>query len=1408
MIEAVAKHRPRAGRLWVAACAMAPRILTLPHRKPDMPTKWITPFLFVLAMIGSARAAPLPPADVPDQLKSWIPWVLDGATAVGCPHLFNNAETRLCAWPGALELKAASKGASFAQDWRVYRATWAAMPGDERHWPQEVQVDGKPGAVISRDGVPSINLAPGQHHVTGRFLWNVLPESLALPAGAGLLRLDLNGQPVSLPVRDENNRLWLQGKVDSEGEQQAQIRIHRKIVDGVPITVETRIRLEVSGKSRELTVARALLPELIPKALTSPLPAILARDGSLKVQARAGTWEIAFVARHPGPVKTLALAPAPFQDQGQSQDQAAAATEEVWVFEAAPLIRTVSIEGPVTVDPQQTTLPKEWRNLPAYLMRPGAAFRFKEIRRGDSDPAPDKLALERRLWLSFDGSSLTMSDRISGEISRASRLAMAAPAQLGRVDVGGQDQLITRGSDNVAGIEVKRGKLSMSADSLVPDAPRSLPAIGWKHDFDRVSMELALPAGWRLLHASGADRAEGAWLASWDLLDFFLVLVIALAAGKLWGRKWGLLTLVTLVLTYQEPEAPRFAWIALLAAVALVRVLPAGRFKSAMLWVQRASLLALVLIVLGFATGQVRGALYPVLEQGATPSFAEAPAMIAGNVNQDQPETAAAAPERSRSMKDSSKASAPKQQLQRAYQSIDPDAKVQTGPGLPDWRWHTYRLTWDGPVRQDQRLDLWLVSPWANKILVLLRLVLLAFVLACMTGVGLPGASGATGGAMGGGRGLGRFRKPGASVMLALLTTLTTLAVLQPYPVQAALPDKELLDKLKEKLTQPADCLPECAEIARLSVQVSGTTLRLGLDVDAALDTAVPLPGGAKHWLPREATLDGKPAKVVRDGEGGLWLLAPAGRHRVELNGDLPAHDTLQLPLPRKPRRVEVSADGWDVAGLSDDTGAAATLQLSRRIKAGGTTDGPVLPPFLQVERRLVLDLVWRVETTVRRASPLGVPALAQIPLLPGEAVTTAGINVQDGRVLVNLGAQADSLSWSSNLNQRADLKLVAPKDTAWAETWIIAASTLWHVTAIGLAPVAMDASQEADLAFRPWPGETLDLKIERPIAIAGQTMTVDRSTLTVRPGTRATDYQLALTVRSSRGIDHTLTLPEGANLERVSINGQVRPIRANGRQLVLPLVPGKQTIDIVWRVGQAMAVRFATLPVGLNLASVNSRVELQLPQDRWLLFASGPGIGPAILFWGKLLILLAIAFALGRWRDLPMKTRHWMLLALGLTQVPWWAAALVIAWFFAFSWRAKTAGAPNARWLFNLAQLALAALTVAMFGVLFIAVQGGLLGQPEMQVAGNNSTYDMLRWYVDRAGPELKSASVLTLPILVYRALMLVWALWLAWSLLSWLKWGWQGFATNGLWRKKPVLAAPAKEQTGPGQEGQARSK
>ena len=81
-------------------------------------------------------------------------------------------------------------------------------------------------------------------------------------------------------------------------------------------------------------------------------------------------------------------------------------------------------------------------------------------------------------------------------------------------------------------------------------------AIGWQHDAERLNMTLNLPAGWRLLHALGVDCVGGAWLAQWNLLDFFLVMLTALAAGRLWGVGWGAVALLDMMLVYQEADAP------------------------------------------------------------------------------------------------------------------------------------------------------------------------------------------------------------------------------------------------------------------------------------------------------------------------------------------------------------------------------------------------------------------------------------------------------------------------------------------------------------------------------------------------------------------------------------------------------------------------------------------------------------------------------------------------------------------------------------------------------------------------------------------------------------------------------------------------------------------------------------
>jgi hypothetical protein len=139
--------------------------------------------------------------------------------------------------------------------------------------------------------------------------------------------------------------------------------------------------------------------------------------------------------------------------------------------------------------------------------------------------------------------------------------------------------------------------------------------------------------------------------------------------------------------------------------------------------------------------------------------------------------------------------------------------------------------------------------------------------------------------------------------------------------------------------------------------------------------------------------------------------------------------------------------------------------------------------------------------------------------------------------------------------------------------------------------------------------------------------------------------------------------------------------------------------------------------------------------------------------------------------------------------------AVLVVAWLLALAWRGAK-GQELSDLAFNLAQIGLVLLSLQALSALAAAVAEGLLGQPAMQIAGNGSGtgsgVTQLIWYQDRGGETLPQPWVLSAPLWVYRLLMLAWALWLANSLLNWLRWGWRCFSAGGLWRKslRPIFA------------------
>jgi hypothetical protein len=1326
--------------------------------------------------------------EVPEALARWRAWVLHGYEEELCPVNYNDRTAVRCQWPSRLQISVSNEGGEFEQSWQLFAPGWVALPGDMDIWPDSVAADGSSIAVINRDGVASIYLSPGTHRVKGRFAWQRLPELIHVPPAIGLLSLMIDGRTVKAPQIDEQGRLWLTEQ-QSVGDQTERLnaQIFRLIDDAIPMRVITVARLDVSGQAREVRLDGILLQNAVPMRIQSSLPVLIDEEGSLFVQVRPGRWELRLAARYPDPVHKISYGQMPYGN-------------EIWSFQPRHHLRMVEISGVDRVEPGQTEMPAAWRRLPAYMIKPGSTLVLKELRRGDPQPAPDQLELHRRMWLDFNGRGFTLQDEIRGTLSRNWSIAVNAPMVLGRVAIDGREQVITaQGGLQRAGVQLRQGHLNLLAEARLEKRSEPITAVGWDHDFEKVSVTLNLPPGWRLLAAAGVDRVSDTWFQRWSLMDFFLVLLIALAVYKLRDWRWGLLALGAMVMTFQEPGAPRLVWLHILAVLALSPLLPHGWMKRLITIWGMVAVVVLLIIAIPFLVNQVRWGVYPQLapvhDQRTGPGvWSQKKPLTDAPAKQSRPSTHQAPPASKKPLP-----SAPGKRYlaetqdrvsQPAWQH-DPDAMIPTGPGLPDWTWHAVDLQWNGPVTKDQRLHLYLLSPWLNLVLALLRVALLSFLV----------------------WGLFDWRpwwsKIRRVVTNAGLVGVAVLAIsgVHAVPVQAsdgAFPPTELLDALRERLLAPADCLPYCADFSRLELAVSDDEMQIMLKAHAASTTAVPLPVNRNSWTPEQILLDNAPISgLARDAKGTLWAVVPSGLHTIVLLGSVAQLETVHIPLLLNPHSAAYTAEGWTAKGILPDGSVGSSIQLTRispkHQRAKATIDSSALSPFLRVTRQLHLGMSWQVHTTVNRVTPIGAPVVANVPLLAGESMTTAGLHVDQNQVLINMLPEQKVVHFTSTLKIRPRIRLTAPNAVPWTETWILNASPIWHCEFSGLVAIHhQDDNALWQPQWQPWPGESLTIDISRPQALDGQTVTIHQALLKMTPGRRHGQGELALKIRTSHGGQHTIELPSRANLQAIQIDKQSLPVQQDRQWVTFPLQPGDQDVLVTWTNLTPFNL-FQRVPVvEIGEKAVNATVRINMPPKRWILLTGGPRWGPAVLFWSYLVVIALAAFGLGKISLAPLKGWQWLLLGLGLTQVPVVMSLIVVAWLLAMGLKEKKTAPLN--WVaYNAVQIGFIGLSIAGLVCLFAAVQAGLIGQPEMQIAGNRSTAWVLNWTQDRVATQMPQPWVFSLPLWVYRCLMLAWSLWLALALLAWLKWGWQCFSKDGLWRKMEIRSKqpkPAKSE------------
>lgn len=1349
---------------------------------------------------------------IPEALRPWESWATWTDTHRFCPTPWSDSSQHRCFWPSLLSLNIVPDGGRFDLRLMVFGPTWVPLPGGPGAWPVEVRDGGTEVPVLERSGVPSVRLQPGEHHLEGRFRWNPLPQRIPIPAQVGILELTLDGRQVELPAWDAQGMLWLRrdGMAESGERDFLSLKIHSVLEDGIPLWLRREIELTVSGRSREEDIGHVLPEGWKLSSIEAPIPVAVDASGRMKAQVRAGKWTVradAFRLDNPAQIRfSPGLKPA--------------AAEELFAFRARPDFRVLEIGGPPSIDVSQTPFPDKWRDLPVFKWDTTTGVRLEQRLRGMGDQKPAGLAIQREWWLDADGRGLTFRDRIGGAMQQVWRLDVAPGSDLGSVRSQGEGQLITRNPQTGApGIEIRTRQLNLEATGRMPRTP-TFAATGWQSDADAVGVALNLPPGWRLFALTGADWVRGDWLTAWTLLDLFLLLIFTLTVFRLWGFGAALLAFAAFGIAYHEAGAPRFLWLLLLIPLALERVVTAGWGRRIVLAGKYAVLAAMILVLVPFIGVQVQQALYPQLEvvrppRGLFAPHRPTPEPVVQDTAQVQAAVVAQSAQEESAKPDMDPSLARRYGLaskgSRENLSYDAKARIQTGPGVPQWTWRQVRFGWNGPVRSSQTVRPILIPLGVERVLTVLRVGLLLALAATLLrrrsgrptepSEPQPRPSAAS---------------PAATAAVLLLATVvlgpnSRIHAADPAPARPAtasvIPDAATLEKLRERLLAVPDAFPNAADIPVATFKLEGRRVTMETEIHVGARAAIPLPGRLPAWSPVSVSINGVAGGSFRRDDGFLWVALAPGVHRVRVQGLLAGNADWECAFLLRPRSVRIEAPGWSVSGVRADGVPEAQIFFTPQQRTGtgpATYERQDLESVAVVERRLELGLVWQVRTVVTRLSPAGKAIALRIPLLPGENVLSAGSVVRDGAIEVRLGAQESASGWESSLGNAPRLDLLTRTNDTWVERWQLVASPVWNVGIAGLSPVFEPANAELTPVWQPWPGEAVSLAISRPEAIAGATITVGKATHDVRLGRRQVASSLDLSLRCSLGEDFLVELPPDAEVTALSHNAKAIPVRKDGRRVIVPVRPGEQAVRLEWKVNTDLAVRSRTHAVSLPVESANVDTVLHVAEDRWVLWTAGPRRGPAVRFWGILACSLLAAAALGQIPLTPLRRVEWMLLAIGLTQVPLPAALVVVGWLFFLAWRGRPAFAQLGAALHNVLQVLLVGLTAAALGVLVFAVGEGLLGDPEMFIAGNGSYRTELRWFLDRSATTLPTPSVVSVSIWWYRFLMLLWALWLALALIRWLRLGWAHFSSNGILKRRdpaaPVKTSP-KEAASPAQ-------
>jgi len=1344
----------------------------------------------------------------PNTLKQWADWVMFDHPDYECPHE-SRTNTHNCIFPSQLSLNIDKKSAKFTLSVNNKKDSWVSLPGNQSYWPQNVTLNKVVLPVTLHRGSPSVHLKKGSHIISGALKWNYRPNSIPVPYSVGLFKLTIDGKEIKHPQRNGDNFIATTPTLHTQPlhmeKDSIKTKVFRQIQDGIPSTITTKIKLTITGKKRDEILPSPLLNGSILSSLQAGgLQAHLNTDtNKLHIAVKAGTWWLTIIERQENKLTSLNIGNYPWK-------------EELWSFMPDHNLRHLKVTGAQGINPMQTDMPSQWKRNATYLMKKGDNLKFIEQRRGEEQVQENRIKLNRTAWLGMSGNEVTFSDKLNGKLSKSWDISFNG-GELQRAEMNGALQPISKRKTGETAIEVRSSNINLttvakSANSVGISGILKLPANGWSTDLTSSNLQLHTSPGWSVMGIWSSGNERGTWFSKWDLYDVFLLLLVALAVGKMWNFKWGAFSFISVGLVFQESAEIAFITLVLIATVALLKVISQGKLFKFVKVVHLFTLLSLVIFLLPFMVEHIRYAIYPQLDhRGMYGSlqkggyFPRLQGMVEDDISASVDSMDSEYRDKGRHLAKrtfSSIANSPsslgmmaeemyerKRSPQKLKTNFNPNASLPTGAGLPTWKWKKASINWDSPVAVDEEITVWLLSPWMYRLMEILKVVFLGILAARLILTKMPTTC--------------NFK--GIKNALALL--IIAIFSITSMPAKADIPSPQLLDKLKSRLMRQAECLPSCADYAKGSIAINKNKVSLSLNILVAKESIVPLPQLGYPWQPSKVIVDGKDDALLVRQNNDLKILLSAGSHTISMTGYMPDTKEANLYFPLKPRQFKITANGWNVEGLNRLGKVEKNIRLTKvkkkivkidknkKDKKSTATEPTYIQPYAEVTRTLHLGYEWIMTTQIRLVHGTGIEV--KYPLLKGEKLLNSPLKIIDGKVIVPLSKHRRDQTFRTILPAMDIVKLTAPETNMWHENWIVRPSAVWNVHHKGISPVYRTKHNTLELKWRPFATEEVTLNVSKPESVTGQTLTLHKATLNIHPGEKLTESKLNMRLETTKPQDYNFTLPENAKLQTIKINGRSIPLSQNGREVILALPYGKHKIDAIWHEdGDAMFMR--TPDLNLNLPSTNLKVRLHTPPHRFTLLAFGDW-GPAVLLWSILFAYAALSYVLSKIKFVPLKSWQWFLLAIGFSQVH--PLALIIPFGCLIILGLKKQYANKLGYVsFDILQIVLVIMIFSALTGTLEAIRVGLLGGAETYVTGGESGKHLLQWYTDRTSGEMPSFFVMMPPSWLYQwVIMLFWAGWTAYLFVDKIAlWTWHCFSAHGYWKKKPVVdLQPKKAET-----------